>query len=181
MKMLKYTVIILFVVSAFGFVGCKVPEESIGIEVFSLNDKDSVDGGQAQNEMADRFTDPGKSSDGDSVAMWAKRYDSLSEKADELSADNRKYSVENSELKYKIAELEGELETTKSELDDAVKFLGDMQVELVNWKRDVLGYRKEIKSAHDAQIRALTKIVKLLGGETADVEESEAVEEQKDD
>ena len=182
MKMLKYIVMILFVVPVLASAGCRMPEDSIGIEVFSVQDQGSKDVSLSNNDdMAERFTDPGRSSDGETVAMWAMRYDKLSEKADNLSEDNRKYSIENSELKHKITELEGQLASTKSELDDAVKFLGDMQVELVNWKRDVLGYRKDIKSAHDAQIRALTKIVRLLGGETADMGETGAGEEQKDD
>ncbi len=36
---------------------------------------------------------------------------------------------------------------------------------LNNWKNDVLGFREEMRSAQTAQLQALMKILKALGGE----------------
>ena len=179
MEILKYTVMILFV----GLVlcGCKMPEEPISVDMLIPREQSPQVVVQNDDDMARRFADPDKSSDGETVAMWVKRYDKLSEKADKLNEENRKSAVENNELKHKIIELEMELEKTKAELDDAVKFLGDMQIELVNWKRDVLGNRDRIEAAHGIQIEYLTKIVKLLGGETVEVEKTPSAEAQKDE
>ena len=37
--------------------------------------------------------------------------------------------------------------------------------ELTNWKTNVLGFREEIRSAEQAQLDALHRVLKLLGGE----------------
>jgi len=170
MKTLKYTVTILFVGSVLAAGGCKMPEEPISVDMFIPQDQGRQVVVQDNDDMARRFSSSEESGDGETVAMWVKRYDKLSEKADRLSEDNKKSAVENNELKHRIIELEMELKKTKTELDDAVKFLGDMQIELVNWKRDVLGNRDRIEAAHAVQIEYLTKIVKLLGGETVEME-----------
>ena len=179
MKTLNIAVMI--VASVLVLCGCKMPEEPISVDMFIPQEQSPQVVVQGDDDMAKRFAEPDKSSDGETVAMWVKRYDKLSEKADKLSADNRKIAVESSELKHKIIKLETELEKTKAELDDAVKFLGDMQIELVNWKRDVLGNRDRIEAAHGVQIEYLTKIVKLLGGEAVGVEKAPPVEVQKDE
>lgn len=158
-----------------------MPDEPLSVDMFVPQNQGPQVVVQDDDDMARRFANPDKSSDGETVAMWVKRYDTLSEKADRLSEDNRKIAVENSELNHKIIKLETELEKTKAELDDAVKFLGDMQIELVNWKRDVLGNRDRIEAAHSIQIEYLTKIVRLLGGETVGVEKTPSVEAQKDE
>lgn len=181
MKTLKYTVTILFVVSILAAGGCKMPEEPLNVDMFVPQDQGRQVVVQDDDNMARRFADPDKSGGGETVATWVKRYDKLSEKADKLSEDNKKSAVENNELRHKIIELETELKKTKAELDDAVKFLGDMQIELVNWKRDVLGNRDRIEAAHGVQIEYLTKIVRLLGGEAVGVEKAPSAEVQKDD
>lgn len=175
MKILKYTVTILFIASILTASGCKMPEEPLSIDMFTPQVQGREVIAQGNDDMARRFANPDKSGDGETVAMWARRYDTLSAKADKLSADNTKSAVASSELRHKVIELETELKKTKAELDDAVKFLGDMQIELVNWKRDVLGNRDRIEAAHSVQIEYLTKIVKLLGGEAVEMEA------QKDD
>jgi hypothetical protein len=40
-----------------------------------------------------------------------------------------------------------------------------MLIELNNWKTDVIGFREEIRAADRAQLEALLKILKVLGGE----------------
>ncbi len=181
MKTLKYAVTILFVASVLAVGGCKMPDEPLSVDMFVPQEQSRQVVVQDDDDMAKRFAEPDKSGDGETVAMWVKRYDTLSEKADRLSEDNRKIAVANSELRHKIIKLETELEKTKAELDDAVKFLGDMQIELVNWKRDVLGNRDRIEAAHGVQIEYLIKIVRLLGGETVGVEKTPSAEVQKDE
>ena len=39
------------------------------------------------------------------------------------------------------------------------------RIELNNWKNDVLGFRGEMQDAQKAQLEALLKILKLMGGE----------------
>ena len=181
MKILNIAVTILFVASILAAGGCKMSEEPLSVDMFTPQVQDQgrqvVD--QDDDDMARRFANPDRSGDGETIAMWVKRYDTLSAKADKLSEDNKKSAMENIELRHRIIELETELKKTKAELDDAVKFLGDMQIELVNWKRDVLGNRDRIEAAHGVQIEYLTKIVKLLGGEAVGPEETPSGEVQK--
>ncbi|MFB0524723.1 MAG: hypothetical protein ACETVZ_04235, partial [Phycisphaerae bacterium] len=40
-----------------------------------------------------------------------------------------------------------------------------MRIELNNWKANVLGFRDERREAEIAQLEALLKILKILGGE----------------
>ena len=40
-----------------------------------------------------------------------------------------------------------------------------MRIELNNWKTDVLGFREEMRDAEIEQLRALLKILEILGGE----------------
>ena len=172
---------ILFVALVLVLCGCKMPEEPISVDMFTPRQQGPQVVVRDDGDMARRFAEPDKSSEGETIAAWVKRYDKLSEKADQLAEENKKSAVANSELKHKIIELEAELAKTRAELDDAVKFLGDMQIELVNWKRDVLGNRDRIEAAHGVQIEYLTKIVKLLGGEAVDIEEAPSSEAQKDE
>ena len=181
MKTLKYTVTILFVVSILAAGGCKMPDEPLNVDMFIPQDQGRQVVVQDNGDMARRFSSSDESGGGETVATWVKRYDKLSEKADKLSEDNKKSAVENNELRHRIIELETELKKTKVELDDAVKFLGDMQIELVNWKRDVLGNRAGIEAAHGVQIEYLTKIVRLLGGEAVEVKETPSAEVRKDE
>ena len=41
----------------------------------------------------------------------------------------------------------------------------EMKGELVSWKANVLGFRQEMQQAQAAQLLALGRVLKLLGGE----------------
>ena len=53
----------------------------------------------------------------------------------------------------------------KNELTDATDFMEAQQLELTRWKKDVIGFRDEIRQSQAAQLRALIKVLKLLGAE----------------
>lgn len=41
----------------------------------------------------------------------------------------------------------------------------ELRGELTKWKSNVLGFRQEIQTAQQAQLEALQKVLRLLGGE----------------
>ncbi len=72
---------------------------------------------------------------------------------------------ENKGLKRQITPLSAELEQTRKELAETTELVIDMRIELNNWKTDILGFRDEIRTAEKTQLKALLKILTILGGE----------------
>ena len=68
------------------------------------------------------------------------------------------------------------LEQAEKELSEANDLLVAMQRSLDNWKKDVLGFREEMRQAEEAQMKALVKVLSLLGAEPME-EESDSEEE----
>ena len=60
------------------------------------------------------------------------------------------------------------LKTAEKELSDANELLIEMRKELNSWKTNVLGFRDESNYIHKEQLKALVKILKLLGAEYDD-------------
>jgi len=114
-----------------------------------------------------RFQEP--AAQGPTVAESAmelsKKYAQLSEEATLLRQENENFTAENSRLKNQVAALEAQLRQAQKELTEANDLLVEMHVELNNWKADVLGFRGEMREAEKAQLQALLKILKVLGGE----------------
>ena len=95
----------------------------------------------------------------------SKKYAKLSEEATTLRQRNQNFTDENRLLKDKVVALEGQLQQTQKELTEANDLLREMLIELNNWKTDVIGFRGEMRNAEKAQLEALLKILKVLGGE----------------
>lgn len=119
----------------------------------------------------------------DSALELSKKNSEMFEQLTLLQKDNDKLTADNRQLKDQIAVLEPELEQTKKELNEANDLLIEMRIELNNWKTDVLGYRNEIRDADKAQLKALLRILEVLGGEVTlaqeQPEETELSREQE--
>ena len=122
---------------------------------------------QQGNAIPKRFQDaaPKDKTAVDSAIELSHKYAKLSEEITELRRKNQDLITENRQLKERLAILEPELEQAKKELNEANDLLIDMTTELNNWKTDILGFRDEIRDADKAQLEALLKILKVLGGE----------------
>ncbi|MCK4959674.1 MAG: hypothetical protein KAT00_09735, partial [Planctomycetes bacterium] len=97
------------------------------------------------------------------------KYDQLSIETDTLREKNRTVLIENSTLKENLAKLNNQLTQTRTELDEASTFLQEMHIELTKWKGDVLGFRDEIRRSQATQLQALSRVLKLLGAEPAEL------------
>jgi chromosome segregation ATPase len=120
-----------------------------------------------QNHQSQRFrqsVDENTSASED-TARIEKENAKLVEEIKFLREKNQIISDENKNLKDNLVVKERKLKQAEKELQDATDLLVDMQLELNNWKTDVLGFRDEIRQAEKAQLNALLKILTVLGGE----------------
>ena len=101
----------------------------------------------------------------ESAIDLSQKYAKVSEEAAILRQKSQNLAAENQQLKEQVTSLDSQLQQAKKELTEANNLLVEMRIELNNWKADVLGFRDEMRDASRAQIEALLKILKTLGGE----------------
>jgi len=122
---------------------------------------------QQSESVAKRFQEsaPQKPTVVESAMELSQKHAKLSEEAAVLRQENRDLTARNQQLKGQVVTLEAQLQQTQRELSEANDLLITMRIELNNWKTDILGFRDEIRDAETAQLEALLKILKVLGGE----------------
>ena len=104
----------------------------------------------------------------DASLEWAKKHAQVSEQLVEAQKENRQRENENRELNKQTAELQSELSQTQKELTQANDMLVELGQQLEKWKADVLGFREEMRQAEKSQLEALSKVLRLLGGEVSE-------------
>ncbi len=101
----------------------------------------------------------------DAALEWSKKFSEVSERLTLANEENRLLRKENLEFKQQLTKLQTDMSLAEKELQEANTMLMQLQEELENWKTNVLGFRREMRQAQRVQIEALTKVLKLLGGE----------------
>jgi len=101
----------------------------------------------------------------ESAMELSAKYAKLAEETAVLKADNLKLAKENRKLKEMLAPCQNNLTQAQKELAEANDLLIEMRVEMNNWKTNILGFRDEMRSAENAQLDALVKILEVLGGQ----------------
>ena len=102
----------------------------------------------------------------ESAIELSDKYARLSEEAILLRQQNQNLAARNEQLRQQVVDIENKLNQTQKELSEANEVLIGMRLELTNWKSDVLGFREEMRNAESAQLQALMKIIKVLGGDS---------------
>ncbi len=122
---------------------------------------------QQSDSVAKRFQESAsqQSTVVESAMELSKEHAKLSEEAAVLRQEKKDLTARNLQLKGQVVTLEAQLQQTQRELSEANDLLITMRIELNNWKTDILGFRDEIRDAETAQLEALLKILKVLGGE----------------
>ena len=110
-------------------------------------------------------SDPQSPTAVESAIALSDKYAKLSQEASEMRQNNQKLDAENKQLKEDLQSCRLQSEQTQKELAQANDLLLQTRLELNNWKNDVLGFRGEMRDAQKAQLDALLKILKLMGGE----------------
>ncbi len=106
----------------------------------------------------------------ESALELSQKYAEASDRLAKAELDNTKLTEENKRLNEKLAKTGAELEQTKKELTQANETLIDFQIELNNWKENILGYRDEMRESHKAILESLMKIYEVLGAEVTNAE-----------
>jgi len=112
----------------------------------------------------------------ESALEISEKYSKLVEVAAKLRDENNRLKEQNAEFNTKLKAETIKLAQAEKELKEANDMLIDMRIELNNWKMDVLGFREEIRNADKAQLEALLKILKTLGGDIEDTTLASQVE-----
>ncbi|MHC4636365.1 MAG: hypothetical protein ACYTBP_02090 [Planctomycetota bacterium] len=179
-SMKKIQVTVFLSVGVLALSSCRLPRGPV--EVVLPNRSDEVMQAQKANQnhqdhQSQRFqqTVDENLSASKETARLAKENANLVEEIKFLREKNQTVSNENKNLKDQLAVKEQKLKQAEKELKDATDLLVDMQLEMNNWKMDVLGFRDEIRQAEKAQLNALLKILTVLGGEVKDEQSSDEV------
>jgi chromosome segregation ATPase len=101
----------------------------------------------------------------DQALDWADKYAKAAQNLVYANQRIQELEAEKAELAKQQVALKKEMEQYKKELQDAHAMLDEMKKDLNDWRENVLGYRKEIMASQAAQLKALQKILELLGGE----------------
>jgi DNA repair exonuclease SbcCD ATPase subunit len=156
--------IVLLLVSSFLVLlqsGCQIPEKPVEVIIppnSTKGQKDFVARGFQESELQGPTAV-------ESAIELSEKYAKLSKDAAVLWQKNQELVTKNHQLQNRVNTLEARLQQTQKELTEANDLLIEMRIELNNWKTDILGYRDEMRDAEKAQLEALLKILKILGGE----------------
>ena len=101
----------------------------------------------------------------DIAMQWSSRYAEVAERLMVIERENHELAESKQGLEVDLGRTQDELERTQQELTEANQMLVDLHQELDSWKRDVLSFRDEMRRAQAAQLNALQKVLKVLGGE----------------
>ncbi len=163
MRTNKKTILLLSLMPIFLLLNCvsvQQPSEFVG--------RSEPDEKKQQNSsVAKRFQQSAaqKSTVVESAMQLSRQLTKLSEETAVLRQQNRDLNERNKQLKDQVVALEAQLKQAQKELNEANEILIAMRIELNNWKIDIIGFRDEMRDAEKAQLEALLKILKVLGGE----------------
>ncbi len=101
----------------------------------------------------------------ESALVWSEKYAQAVEQLAQVREAAQATAEAQRGLQDKIAALQAENVRLKQELQEANDLLVDVRQENAKWKENVLGYRDELRQAHQVELEALLKVLKLLGGE----------------
>jgi chromosome segregation ATPase len=162
MKTDKKTIVFLFLIPILLLLNCVSVQEPPRLSERAY----SVQKQQSQS-VANRFLEaaPQKPTVVESAMELSQKHAMLSEEAAELRRKNKELTASNQQLKEQVASVEAKLHQAQKELNEANDILIAMRIELNNWKLNILGFRDEMRDAETAQLEALLKILKALGGE----------------
>ena len=101
----------------------------------------------------------------ESAIELSQKYARLSEEAAFMQQQNKDLITKNRLFKDQTTALKAQLQQTQKELTEANELMIEMRIELNNWQNNILGFRDEIRDAETAQLQALLRILKILGGD----------------
>jgi chromosome segregation ATPase len=162
----KIQIAALFLLTFLLFSGCimfhETPESQAGVTAPVISEQESA--------VANRFqeTSPDGPTHVETMIEITEKYAKVNEEVSTLREQNKLLTKQNSDLQSSLETTNKTLSQTEQELKEANDMLIEMRIELNNWKMDVLGFRDEMRNADKAELEALLKILKTLGGNIED-------------
>jgi len=108
----------------------------------------------------------------ENALIWSEKYSEAVEKLAEAQKEKHEVENTNRQLSEEVVRLQQQIKQYEKELADSNAMLMEMKDELARWKADVLGFRNEMRQAQETQLVALQRVLKLLGGDLGEAEES---------
>jgi len=108
----------------------------------------------------------------DDVRVWSERFNELKKQNKQLKTRNDELTADNKRLMARFNVMKDNLGTAEKELKEANLMLIETTKDLEGWKANVLSFREEQNYVHKEQLKALIKILKLLGAEYEDPEDA---------
>ena len=105
----------------------------------------------------------------ETALAWAQKHMEVSAKLAASEKENRALTEKNQALAQQVEASKGQLAAAQKELNEANAMLKELEGRLAKWQENVLGYRQEMREAQKAQMEALGRVIKLLGGEASAV------------
>ena len=158
----RTTILLISLTAIFLLTGCSAEQASVetmaGSDPLEFPQDDSV---------AKRFQEstPQSPTAVDSAIELSEKYARLSEEAAAIRQQNHGLLANKRQLEARTVVLKEQLQQAQKELAEANDLLIEMRIELNNWKTDILGFRDEMRDAEAAQLEALFRILKVLGGQ----------------
>jgi hypothetical protein len=121
----------------------------------------------SSDAVGNRFQEPASQGQTpvESAIELSRKYARLSEEAAFMQQQNKDLITKNRLFKDQNTALKAQLQQTQKELTEANELMIEMRIELNNWQNNILGFRDEIRDAESAQLQALLRILKILGGD----------------
>jgi len=110
----------------------------------------------------------------ESALAWSEKYARAVEQLARQQEENHDLLAEKQQLDQKMVALQAELAQTRKELGEANDLLIEVRRANDQWKVNILGYRNEMRQAQQAELEALRKVLRLLGGEVAETADDTA-------
>jgi len=170
MNSIKKTILILTAIAIVqGGCNINVPEEIVP-NAFTKQQKAVAPDPVVSNNSNRYISNASNDNSFDDARGWAIKYKELKEQNDQLKKRNGELTTDNTRLMERFDVMRVNIKTAETELSDANELLIEMRKELDSWKTNVLGFREESNYVHKEQLKALVKILKLLGAEYNDSE-----------
>lgn len=160
-------------------VGCTLTKEpgKLSIEPISTRQPEPDVKQVSSDAVGNRFREPASQdpTSVESAIELSQKYAKLSEEAAFFQQANSDLITKNRLLIDQNTNLKAQLQQTQKELTEANELMVEMRIELNNWQSNILGFRDEIRDAQSAQLQALLRILKILGGDI----KTESVQHEK--
>jgi hypothetical protein len=170
----KNFLILIAIIATASLTGCRTIRQTL--ELDDVVQSETPQSQPTTQEQRFSESDRSKVEEVANVRSMAQKNDTLKAMVIKLTNDKDDLTTENDRLIKRYEIMKDNLGQTEKELAEANDMLIEMRIELNKWKDNVLGFREEINFAHKEQIKALVKILKLMGAEYASQPENQATQ-----